>query len=85
MRTLKFPNTTRTISIKDGMRVCVARAIVRREGPYASKGDSGIVREVFKSGSSSARGRSLWYAKVQMDGGGIKTFRITSLVTPETL
>lgn len=41
--------------------------------PYASEGDTGIVKETFRND-----GEYPWYAKVIMDGQ-IKTFRLTSL------
>lgn len=62
--------------IEAGHRVSVARDIVRGEGPYASAGESGKVIETFKENEHSP---TVWHAKVKMDLGGIKTFRVTSL------
>lgn len=57
-------------------RVEVARDITRAEGPYATAGETGVVHELFQPQGGS---KSPWYAKVLMDGGMIKTFRVTSL------
>lgn len=62
--------------IAAGHRVSVARDIVRGEGPYASAGEVGEVIETFKENVNSP---TVWHAKVKMDAGGIKTFRVTSL------
>jgi len=62
--------------IQKGDRVVVLREITRAEGPYASAGEAGEVWETFQP--QQAR-KGEWCAKVQMDGGGTKTFRVTSL------
>lgn len=64
--------------IEVGQLVAVARSITRAEGPYAEKGEVGIVEEIFcpmESGKSK-----IYYAKVRMTANKlIKTFRLTSL------
>lgn len=59
-----------------GHRVSVIRDVVRKEGPYASAGEAGEVVDTFKE---HPRAPTIWYAKVKMDAGGIKTFKVTSL------
>jgi hypothetical protein len=66
------------MNIKAKDKVILLRDIVRREGPYAKAGETGSVIEVFgnKVGGNEAM---RWFAKVKLTGGGIKTFRCTSL------
>jgi hypothetical protein len=67
----------RKISVGDD--VIVARDITRREGIYATAGETGRVVETFRPPSSAAHQLGPWYAKVRMAGGVLKTFRVTSL------
>lgn len=70
------------MTIRAGDVVSVLRNISRKEDiHYAYMGDSGIVLEVFKAGTSAEYSRKTLYAKVKMDlpGNPIKTFRLTSL------
>ena len=68
--------------ITTGHRVSVLRDITRIEGTervrltYAVAGETGEVIETFGEHDTK---RPTWHAKVKMDAGGIKTFRITSL------
>ena len=62
--------------IEQGDRVVVVRDITRAEGPYANAGEVGDVLEMFQPHGGV---KSPWYAKVAMDGKGIKTFRVTSI------
>lgn len=62
--------------IEPGHRVIVVRDIVRKEGPYARRGETGVVTELFNVYDQ----KNTWNAKVRMDADdAIKTFRITSL------
>jgi len=63
--------------LKKNDRVRLLRNITRREGPYATKGETGTVHELFTAGTGA--GERIRYAKVLMNQGGIKTFRISSL------
>ena len=54
--------------------VIVIRDITRKGGRYASEGDSGSVIKM-----------SNGWAEVEMDTGGYKTFRVTSLCREDTL
>jgi hypothetical protein len=76
---------------KEGGRVEVARDIFRAEGvidltklsrirgKYASQGEVGTVKDLFRPVPTGSGELGKWYAKVAMDGGGIKTFRLSSL------
>jgi hypothetical protein len=55
------------------------RGISRRETLYASSGETGVVKELFRPDGTGGMEVKPWYAKVAMDNGGIKTFRLTSL------
>lgn len=61
--------------VSAGQRVRVLRDIVRVEGPYAQAGELGEVYEMFNEHGR----KTCWYAKVRMDHGDVKTFRVTSL------
>lgn len=63
--------------LKQGEKVRLKRDITRREGPYASKGDEGVIEEMFTSGTGSRE--HIWYAKVRMDSGRLQTFRMSSV------
>lgn len=60
-----------------GHRVSVLRNITRVEGPYALAGETGEVIETFQPQLRNENPD--WFAKVKMDAGPVKTFRITSL------
>ena len=64
------------MSFHPGDMVKLNKDIVRIEGPYAKKGDSGLITEIFYSYNDVYEKRP--NAKVEMDGK-IKTFRLTSL------
>lgn len=66
--------------IAAGHRVSVLRDVVRKEGPYAVAGETGEVVDTFKEHPGAP---TIWYAKVKMDAGGIKTFKVTSLQRAE--
>ncbi len=69
-------------SIRAGNRVRVVRDIVRREGPYASENEEGVVEETFvdaRTVYSWVSPKKLWHAKVRFPDGSLRTFRLTSL------
>lgn len=55
------------------------KGISRRKVLYASKGEAGTVKELFRPEPTGGREVKPWYAKVVMGGGVIKTLRLTSL------
>lgn len=66
------------MSFRIGDMVIVNKDVVRREGPYANKGDMGVVIDIFSSGNDVNDRRI--NAKISMlDDGSIKTFRLTSI------
>lgn len=65
--------------LKQNDKVTVKRQIVRREGAYAQAGEQGVVTEFFRSKTEGGPGLGRLNAKVLMDSGEIKTFRLTSL------
>jgi hypothetical protein len=68
------------MTFKTDMSIVVLRDIVREEGEYAKEGDKGLIIELFQSQTGSNRRDRVWYAKTRMDSGGIKTFRISSII-----
>lgn len=63
--------------LKQGEKVRLKRDIIRREGPYASKGDEGVVVEMFQF--ATGRRERIWHAKVRMASGRLQTFRMSSV------
>jgi hypothetical protein len=63
--------------LKQNDKVILKRDITRREGPYANKGDEGVIEELFTSGTGA--GERNWNAKVRMASGRLQTFKISSL------
>lgn len=61
----------------DGLQF--VRGISRREILYASEGETGTVKELFRPEPTGGMEVKPWYAKVAMDSGGIKTFRLSSI------
>lgn len=61
-----------------GDMVEVLRDIVRKEGPYVSEGTQGIVIDMFESATSSYLD-SMYYYKIKISDGSIKTLRFTSV------
>jgi hypothetical protein len=63
-----------------GDTVTVNKDITRIEGLYATKGERGIILEIFHATSAGAYRERRLFAKVKMAvDGRIKTFRLTSL------
>lgn len=66
------------MSFHIGEMVIVNKDVVRQEGPYANKGDLGVVIDIFTSGNDVNDRRM--NAKVSMfEDGSVKTFRLTSI------
>lgn len=67
-------------SIHSGNRIIVNKDIARKEGPYATKGETGTVVEIFHSFNGKWK-KPKQNAKCLMDGEGsvIKTFRLSSI------
>ena len=55
------------------------RGISRKEVLYASEGEVGTVKELFRPEPTGGMEVKPWCAKVVMGDGAIKTFRLTSL------
>lgn len=67
------------MNLQSGDRISLRRDIVRHEGPYASIGDQGTILSIFRPIPTALMETKPLSAKVQMDDGPIKTFRLTSL------
>jgi len=69
------------MSFKVGQRVRLKLDIFRIEcpSPYAKKGDTGNVEDIFSTFASSSFRGKVAHAKVRMADGTLKTFRLTSL------
>ena len=68
------------MSLHSSDRVILNKDITRIEGPYANKGMTGTVLEVFKTNQSGSPSKSNLHVKVLSDvDGKIYTFRMTSL------
>lgn len=73
-------NLETTVNLKPTDRVALARDIHRVEGPYAQKGDTGTITEIFRPTPTGSGEVKAWHAKVRMDvDNRVKTFRLTSL------
>jgi hypothetical protein len=68
------------VTLNVGDPVEVLRDLNRAEGPYAKKGERGVVEEIFRPVPTASLEKKKLAAKVRMTANGrIKTFRLTSI------